>query len=181
MKKAIAALLCLAFSAPAILAEPLETKLEAVVRLECQDGMITGSAVHIGGGRYVSVAHVVDPTCKLNGEGISVTYRDEGQDFATFNARPIAASLAYTCKDFKAKEMYYAVGYGFGWPTRMTEPWIASNIKFGGFRHFVGEAIPGMSGGAVIDGKGTVVGVVNMRWPARSMALHDTPLCKKGK
>lgn len=180
MKKIVAALLCLSFSTPAVTAEPLEARLTAVVPLSCADGMGSGSAVHIGNGRYVTAAHVTDMGCTLAGEPIAVTYTNGKTDFAIFNARPIATTLKYSCKGFKSERMYYGVGYGFGWPKVVTQPWFASAINFGGFRHFIGEAIPGMSGGAVIDAKGVVYGVVNMRWPARSMALADTPVCKKG-
>lgn len=147
-----------------------------VIQVVCNEG--TGSAVNIGNGKYVSVAHVMGLTsCKVKDEPVRNVVLDtkDGHDFATFDG-PEGASASYSCKGFKAGKIYLAVGYAFGYETVTVEPLLAT-VFHDSKTMFVGEVIPGMSGGAVFDEDGVLVGVVNQRWPARSTSLEDT-LCQ---
>lgn len=156
---------------------PVNNAADAVVQVLCADG--SGSAVHVGNGKYLSVAHVTEMTsCTVEGESIIDIKPAGNNDFSTFRGKEIAAKAKTSCSGFSAGETYLAIGYAFGWPQQTRNPWTASQFRLNGYQAFTGEAIPGMSGGAVIDDGGRVVGVINMRWPARSLALKDSYVCK---
>lgn len=154
------------------------TPAEAIARVDCE--VSVGSAVHLGDGWYATARHVVDPAnrCKVGNHGITVTYSDERTDFAIFYGEALSARAKWSCEPFRPGQFYFAGGYANGWETIIEEPWIASGQIRGGWATFTGLAIPGMSGGPVADSNGIVHGVVNMRWPARSMPLSATPLCR---
>lgn len=175
MKRALLAVAALLLATPvSMAAEPFSLDESAVVYVDC--GMKSGTAVRIGPTEYVTAAHVVtDDVCRVNGEVIHPRI-DGSQDFATFSG-PRGKYLKKYCRDFAKDETYLAVGYAMGAPFLTSTPLMATEMKSGGMRVFVGETIPGQSGGPVIDRSGRVVGIVNMRWPARSVPLRNTSVC----
>lgn len=164
-------------SQPTIGPDEREVGTGAIVQVQCLEG--TGTAVHIGNGKYASARHVVSMfMCTVNGEPVKdVKLSDEDKDFGTFSGPRLPVKMKYSCSGYKAGKDYLAIGHAFGLPRLTANPWIASPFRIGWQHAFVGEAIPGMSGGPVVDEKGILIGVVNMRWPARSIALRDTELC----
>lgn len=178
-KKAVAAaLMGFLLAAPANAEVTIDTS--AVVQVICKDSR--GSAVKIDDDTYISVAHVTQAEgCEIQGVPIEVLQSD-AKDFSILRGPKSEVRASYTCSGFTSNREYLAVGYGGGWPVLMHQPLRASGFKVFGepYQMFTGEVIPGMSGGAVFNKAGKVVGVVNMRFPARSLPLSETSLCKKG-
>lgn len=177
MKMSILASLLLVGASAGQTVEPLKTDLRAIVRVSC--GRVMGTAWKINEDTYVTADHVIsEGGCSVGGEPISDVRVDPDKDFATFIGPKTPYRVKYSCGGFNAKEEYLAVGYAFGFFHKTFQPWIASVFKQGGYQSFIGESIPGMSGGPVLNEWGKAVGIVNMRWPARSRELKDTFICK---
>jgi S1-C subfamily serine protease len=175
MKKFVAALAALALSVPSpSVATDTGLNTSAVVRIECEKA--TGTAFHVGKGVYVTAAHVVEDCVDII--PLVAYSAPESLDYAVFLGPVIEDKFEVKCDGFEPKKEYLAIGYGFGFEEPMYQPWIASSFSQDGYRSFIGEAIPGMSGGPVLDKEGKVHGIVNMRWPARSQELRDTVLCE---
>lgn len=160
--------------------EPIDVNFGAIVRVDC--GASTGTAWKVSEDKYVTAYHVIDSgVCRVDGVEISDMKPSSRLDFATFTGPKSPHKIKYSCRGFTSRFEYLAVGYAFGNYFQTYQPWIASTMKQYGFRMFLGESIPGMSGGPVLDKSGRAYGIVNMRWPARSRELKDTPLCKDKK
>lgn len=149
----------------------------AIVLVNCI--ATTGSAFKVGPNSYATAAHVVDaPGCMVSGEPIKVTHFDRERDYATFIGPASPAVLRVSCEGFKGARLYLARGYPQG-AFNIYAPWWSVGISLAGFNIFQGEAIPGMSGGVVMDEWGRAVGVVSKRWPPRAMALRNTGYCRR--
>jgi S1-C subfamily serine protease len=178
---ACAALLSPVGTAPASCA-PTTIPWDAIVLVSCKEA--TGTAFHIGGGRYVTANHVVvqgGGGCSINGKDATVTGQDEKNDVAELSGPVIAAKFELDCDGFKAGQEYLAVGFAGGETlTRLPLLYSAFGRDPGnGNGQFIGaETIPGMSGGAMISLSIRVAGIVTQRWPSRARALADTYLCK---
>lgn len=180
IRKVISFLACIALgsSAPAVAAAPFTHQRDAVVIVQCLMGH--GTAFHIGGGKYVSADHVTDlPFCSINGQPIKVIKSDDSDDVSLIEGPVIKARLTLSCGRFRPNQHYIFVGYPapnvkLELPVEATE----FDHPSDGMTSFIGEAIPGMSGGPVINRDGDVVGTANKRWPARSRELKDTFLCR---
>lgn len=157
-------------------AEPYSPDRASIVQVLCSNG--AGTAFKVSEDKYVTAKHVVTADdCRVNGELITDVDRSDPEDFASFKGPKSKHRLHVSCNGYFTQRTYMAIGYGFGWPVTMNMPWISTDIAIDGYQSFIGEGIPGMSGGPVINRSGEVVGIVNMRWPTRSRALRDTPIC----
>ena len=154
----------------------------AIVRLYCQriDGAAWGTAFKITATQYITAHHVVENgTCFVAGQQVLIHTLDKKHDYASFDGPRSDAVLAPSCDGFTTGNRYIARGYAGGRPYNVISPQTAFPMRIGGFQTFTGEEIQqGMSGGPVMDAKGRVAGIVNMRWPNRSMPLSSTGLCK---
>ena len=177
MKIALAcgsALLC---AAPTMPSDTFAHDEAAIVLVDCI--ATTGSAFKVGPNSYATAAHVVDsPACMVAGEPIKVTHFDRERDYATFIGPSSPAVLRVSCEGFRGARLYIARGFPQG-AFNIYAPWQSLGITLGGWAVFSGEAIPGMSGGPVMDDQGRAVGVVSKRWPPRAMALRSTGYCKR--
>lgn len=153
----------------------------AIVLVGCirPGGNVTGSAFKVGPDTYITAEHVVSQgVCFVAGQRVTVTSTDERTDYATFTGPASPAVLRTTCAGFKPGRTYVARGYPGGGSYNIFAPWQAVNAKIRGFQVFMAaDSIPGMSGGPLLDETGAAVGVVSMRWPARSMPLKGTTFC----
>jgi hypothetical protein len=174
---------CLAFAASAALvAAPVSAPATGpyahdeslIVPVLCASG--SGTAFKVGWNTYITADHVSDnEDCAIGGEPVLVTRRDLDHDFAMLRGPASPHSLPVSCAGFKAGKLYLARGHvPNAW--FMSLPWVATEIR-DPQRLFLGEAIPGMSGGAVLDRKGRAVGVVSKRLAARATDLRDTSVC----
>jgi serine protease Do len=149
----------------------------AIVMVSCEEG--TGTAFRVSDGKYLTANHVAKlEGCKINDQPVRVITQDDTHDIAELSGPKGGAILPTLCSNFKAGHRYISVGYANGWEWQTAEPLVAAFSR-DGYRTFLGEIIPGMSGGPVFDENGKVRGINNMRWPARSMALKDTFYCRK--
>lgn len=164
-------------STPAASGDNFPVNDSVIARVEC--GISMGTAVKIGPDKYITARHVISSgNCTVGGQPLKNVEHDGDLDFSTFTGPASDKSAVVSCRGFVAGRHYLAVGFGNAFYETMWQPWIASEITREAYRSFVGEAIPGMSGGPVIDKAGAIVGVVNMRWPARSLPLKATKICK---
>lgn len=136
-----------------------------------------GTAFKIGWNTYITAAHVSDNEgCTIGGQVVDVTRRDGKTDFAELRGPSSPHSLPLSCAGFKPGRIYLARGWVPGWGL-MRLPWLATELTDAGQRVFVGDAIPGMSGGVVMDRRGRVVGIVSKRLATRATSLSDTSAC----
>ena len=148
----------------------------AIVKVDCDGGWGTGVAV--GGARYVTAAHVVDAGgCTVGGVGITITNVDRWNDYAVFIGPTTNHVIPVDCGGFDAGKIYIARGYAGGFNANVLVPWLATELTDQGQRLMIGDAIPGMSGGPLIDRRGRVVGIVNKRVASRSLPHSRTVLC----
>lgn len=175
LKLAALALLWGTLAAPATSTPRFDAR--AVVFVDC--GIKSGSAVKVGKDKYITAAHVVASPLPCFVDGVRITEVKVGvTDYATFTGPASDVKAKISCRDYVGGDEYLAIGYAFGDPFLNFEPWLASYFSVGDKQMFIGEAIPGMSGGAVLDRNARVVGIVNQRYPARSITLKDTSVCK---
>ena len=156
-----------------------------VEQIKCD--LVTGSAVRLHGGQYVSAHHVTANTgCKVRGQPITVTSFDELLDFSTFTIeRAPRRGAKVNCAGIMPGEWIFAVGYAGGLPVQRMV-----TIRHHGFQASNGMAIlhgrdtiiPGMSGGIGMNQAGEVVAINNMYNPMLRLSLlrelKDTALCR---
>lgn len=166
----------LAAPSPVPADEPYSHDPAAIVKVECDGGW--GTAVKIGPSSYITAAHVIDAGgCKVGGAGITLTAVDPSLDFAAFIGPNSNHVIPLSCDGYRAGKIYVARGYAAGFGVNIRVPWLATELTDAGQALMIGDAIPGMSGGPLIDRKGRVTGIVNQRAASRSLPLDRTSLC----
>lgn len=155
----------------------------AIVRVYCKQlvGASAGTAFKVSTTGYITAAHVVNTGfCSVGGMPISLTSYDAASDYATFLGPASPAILRASCEGYRPGQLYAARGYPGGGTYNIFTPWLALNMRQGLFdTFFASDAIPGMSGGPILDERGTVIGLTNMRFPPRSIPLSRTGYCKR--
>lgn len=182
-----------AFLALVMLAMPCQAKgpapsyqhdPSAIVQVFCasEQGTALGTAIRVTHNGYITARHVVAlGKCTIVGEAggpITVTYSDEKTDFATFIGPEGRGIIPISCDGFVAGRIYVARGYAGGNPYDVLVPWLATDLTDGPKTLFLGDAIPGMSGGPLIDRAGRVVGIVNQHTASRSLPLSLSKVCR---
>ena len=154
----------------------------AIVRITCQranGGGAYGSGFKVGPSSYITAAHVVSGgTCSVDGHTIRITALDVKRDFASFEGPASPVTIKTRCDGFLAGEIYLARGFPGGGFYKIASPWFITGIRDKEMQVAFGDAIPGMSGGPVMDGDGVVAGIVVRHSPARALPLSETGYCK---
>jgi hypothetical protein len=157
---------------------PVYIDYPLVEQVRCAEG--TGTAF-TAAGRIVSVHHVTRLTnCSINGVPLDAAQEGD-KDFSTAPAS--IAGYRINCEGFKEGEPYWATGYAEGGPDRLISLVGTGEYHANGMAVLLGwpTVIPGMSGGAIYDRHGTIVGTINMYstiYPLSfSVELKGTSLC----
>jgi len=148
-----------------------------------------GTAVHLGGGRYITAAHVATSSgCRIGGKPVSIESIDTKADWAIVTS---AARLPFyvitSCDRLVEGETYFASGYAEGNPWPVTTRLVAEHYRDAdGISMLKGAIVAGMSGGAVVDRDGVLHAINESRMGdgiplAGVVELADTALCKAGK
>ena len=149
-----------------------------LARLDSLQSAGIGTAFHIGGGYYVTCAHVIEgaQVITLNGPGLSggrdvtatLQGRDDDRDLAVLKADPAASTLAWAASPPATGDPVAAIGNPFGSAPGSLSAGIVGGrerIADGDNRSIAGllqsdtAMNPGNSGGPLVDSAGQVVGV----------------------
>ena len=145
-----------------------------------------GTAFHIGGGYYITAAHVVADGYQffLDGSQRTVTRvagnaglekamvvgKDAASDIAVLKAAPASATLTWAVKDPVVGEVAYAIGNPFAIAPNSFSRGIISGANraigtergtLAGMLQMDTPVNPGNSGGPLLDASGAVIGVVS--------------------
>lgn len=159
------------------------TEYPEIVRVECLGG--SGSAFRVGPNLLLTVAHVTSVGgCFIGGKPFRVA--ETRGDFAVLTMpEPSRQWLRIDCRGFVAGRRYAAVGFARGLPTQTSVDLVATGDTLAGLAVLKGvfTAVPGQSGGAVIDvATRRPVGTVNayqMRAGLTgSVELKGTSVCR---
>ena len=145
-----------------------------------------GTAFHIGGGYYVTAAHVVADgyqffldnsqrtvTRVAGNDGLekaTVVGKDAASDIAVLKASPASATLIWAARDPSVGEVAYAIGNPFAIAPNSFSHGIVSGANraigtergtLAGLLQIDTPVNPGNSGGPLLDATGAVIGVVS--------------------
>jgi len=168
--------------------------LDAVPEIICvgPDGAVSGSGSYIESTYVLTAAHVVSGRqCMIDDKPIETIYLDGKNDLAVVKtSEPGTALMTISCARLKAGDEAFAVGYANGTDfvaqrlqaIGRTVP--SKNASFGGEAIYRGRIFHGMSGGPVVDGNGSLVGIVNGGDESGillSRSVADSYLCQDHK
>ena len=152
-------------------------------------GRASGTLFQIAPGVLMTAAHVTrNGPCSVDDIPLETTLEDNALDYALLKGN-VGKPMTLLCKEMKRGRIYYGIGYAGG-RYRMDSRFFAesrtdANVEgtsYSGMMLFRGGAIPGMSGGPIIDGRGRVVAIINASNSELSTALgrsvKDTILCR---
>ncbi len=182
-------LLPVAFAALASAAPlPVEKAPYSSIKL-IRCGRASGTVFQIAPGILMTAAHVTrNGPCSVEDVPLETTLEDDALDYALLRGT-VGKPMTLLCREMKRGRTYYGIGYAGGryrMDSRLfAESRTETNVEgtsYSGMMLFRGGAIPGMSGGPIIDGKGRVVAIVNASNSELSTALgrsvEDTILCR---
>lgn len=154
-----------------------------VRRVLCYRSNKAGTAFRISPTQMISAAHVTSGEgCTV--DGLPITAMNDGaSDWSLIDLPGQGQGIPINCDGFVPGKWYYAIGYANGAPWQTVVPLYATVYKSkNGQRVLIGLAIPGMSGGPLIDDSGRTPGIVNARLDeygvSFSRELKDTALCR---
>lgn len=147
--------------------------LSSIQKLTCDTG--TGTGEIVSSDFVVTAYHVVgqSKTCLIGDRPFEVVYRSEELDFAVldYSPREHDQRIPINCDGFVTGQKYYMVGWARGYrytlnigtatATYVNGKDFRSGQPFTDIRELDGRVYPGMSGGAVLDQRGYLVGIVN--------------------
>ncbi len=155
-----------------------QTHLDSIFLIQCKASPLSlttdgaGTGFLINDHTVVTAQHVVEGmhSCTINGVAIKMNEGDKALDYTTLSIETRGLeSLPIRCEGFKRGENYYAIGYARG--ARFTMNRLIASGRFEDatdeqgqdigihLRELRGTAIPGMSGGPILDKDGYVVGI----------------------
>ncbi len=184
-KYALAPLVAPALLSAAPAAPPRDA--DAVRIVTC--GSSRGTAWQASADVMVTAWHVVaNGPCSIAGVAVATVHADPARDLAALRlpGRPIAID----CGGARPGRVHHAIGYALG-KYRMESRLVATGGRDAGTFHaslkgaalFRGGAIPGMSGGPVLDRKGRAVAIVNAGNAGGNLTigrlLSDSFLCRR--
>jgi hypothetical protein len=152
-------------------------------------GRASGTVFQIAPRVLMSAAHVTrNGPCSVDGVPLEIRLEDNALDYALIRGT-IGKPMTLLCKEMKRGRTYHGIGYAGG-RYRMDSRLFAESrteadvegTSYSGMMRFRGGAIPGMSGGPIIDGSGRVAAIVNASSSELSTALgrsvKDTITCR---
>jgi hypothetical protein len=166
---------------------PLYADIPEIHRVDCDNAR--GTAWRSGSGAYITARHVTHGRiCSINGELVQVTWESAELDMAIIRTAVYGRGHPIDCSGFKDGEAVLAVGYARGLPVQRAMVLFPSDEltragRVGKFTALIGaeKHIPGMSGGALFNQRGEVVGIINAydrHLPiSYSQAMKESPLC----
>lgn len=147
------------------LPSPFLINLGDIDLIECTTKRGTG--VRIDEDLLLTAAHVVsEDTCSVRGAPVELIYFNGDKDVAVVRTKGLNPSrMTYTCSGFKRGETYFAVGWAGGTDLVVNRVRATGlNRQSGDFKGLAvlrGLTFHGMSGGAVVNQDGELVGLVN--------------------
>lgn len=179
-----------------------QTHLDSIFLIQCKASPLSmtidgsGTGFLINNRTVVTAQHVVEDmySCTIDGVALKMDQENKTLDYATLSIGTRGLeSLPIRCEGFKRGENYYAIGYARG--SRFTMNRLIASSRFENatdengqrigthLRELRGTAIPGMSGGPILDKDGYVVGItvaISTSGVDRvfSRELKETHLCQ---
>jgi hypothetical protein len=183
--------LLLALVAPAMLSSaplPPDDPYDAIKLVRC--GRSFGTAFQVSADRMITAQHVtVNGPCSIDGAPVRTVKEDARLDVALIERRG-SAVLRVSCGRPRKGHKYRGIGYAGG-VYRMDSNLVGTGRYFlnpfqpsmWGMSGFRGNAIPGMSGGPILNKAGDVVALINAGNASVNStigrAMADTELCGK--
>lgn len=154
---------------------------------------VTSTGLYVGTGESISATDIATANhiaasgkCSVDGKPVATVYSDKIRDFAVVRtAEHSPRRVTVSCAGFREGDDYFAVGWAQGTDfavQRITGT--SDTMKNGPWSLLRGLSFRGQSGGAVYDGQGRMVGIVNAGvadgtpW-LMSLPMSETYLCPR--